>query len=89
MGLQGNEELDPVGVGPAVGHGHHPPLVVLQYVHDLIGEFPVGRRVDALAALPRACHNHKRLLSRGARESKAEDKRPSRTELLEQEWHDM
>ena len=46
----GDEELAAVRVGPAVGHGHHAPLAMLQAVHHLIIELAVGSRVDALAA---------------------------------------
>ena len=40
----GDEELAPVGVGPAVRHRHHPAGVVLERLPDLVGELlPPGR----------------------------------------------
>lgn len=53
----GDEELAPVGVGPAVRHRHHPAGVVLERLPELVGELlppdrgaplPRARRVAAL-----------------------------------------
>ena len=49
--------LAAVGVWPAVGHGQHAALAVLQVgvLKDLVRKLAVGRRVDALATLAGAC----------------------------------
>lgn len=55
MRLVRDEELAAVGVGAAVGHGHHAALAVLQRLQQLIRELAVGRGIDALAALAGPC----------------------------------
>ncbi len=55
MRFVSDEELGAVGVGPAVGHGQHAALGVLQVVHQLVWELAVGGVVNGFAAFSRAC----------------------------------